>query len=133
MGSYGIGITRTPQAALEKYFDDHGIIWPVGIAPYLVEIIPLNLKDDEIVAASEKLYVELNEAGIDVLLDDRSERAGVKFNDADLVGMPVRVTIGAKSLKDNKVEVKLRSSDEVEKVDLNTVVDYVKNVIQTLK
>ncbi len=133
MGSYGIGITRTPQAALEKYNDENGIIWPVGIAPYLVEVIPLNMKDDEIVAASEKLYTELQDAGIDVLLDDRSERAGVKFNDADLVGMPVRVTIGAKSLKDGKVEVKLRSSDDVEKIDITTIVDYIKNVIQTLK
>ena len=133
MGSYGIGITRTPQAALEHYHDDGGIIWPVGLAPYLVEIIPLNLKDDEIVAAAEKLYADFNEAELDVLLDDRSERAGVKFNDADLIGMPIRVTIGAKSLKDGKVEVKLRSSDEIEKVDLNDIVDYVKNVAQTLK
>lgn len=133
MGSYGIGITRTPQAALEKFNDENGIIWPVGIAPYLVEVIPLNLKDEAIVAAADKLYNDLNDAGIDVLLDDRPERAGVKFNDADLIGIPVRVTIGAKSLKDGKVEVKLRSSDEIEKVAVESIVEYVKNVIQTLK
>ncbi len=133
MGSYGIGITRTPQAALEKFSDENGIIWPIGLAPYHVEIIPLNVKDEEIVAAADKLYADLNEAGVDVLLDDRSERAGVKFNDADLIGIPVRVTIGAKSLKDGKVEVKLRSSDEIDKIDLETVVEHLKNVIQTLK
>ena len=133
MGSYGIGITRTPQAALEKYNDENGIVWPVGIAPYVVEMIPLNMNDSEIVSAADKIYQELENAGIDVLLDDRDERPGVKFNDADLVGMPIRVTIGAKSLKENKVEVKLRSSDDIEKVDLQSIVDYIKNVIQTLK
>ncbi|KAA3633423.1 MAG: proline--tRNA ligase [Calditrichaeota bacterium] len=133
MGSYGIGITRTPQAALEKYFDDHGIIWPVGIAPYLVEIIPLNLDKENIAAASEIIYNDLNEAGFDVLIDDRPERAGVKFNDADLIGMPIRITIGEKSLNDNKIEVKLRSSDEVIKVDVDKIVEHVREVVQTLK
>ncbi len=133
MGSYGIGITRTPQAALEKYSDEGGIVWPVGLAPYLVEIIPLNVKDEEIVAASEKIYAEFQDADIDVLLDDRSERAGVKFNDADLIGIPVRITIGAKSLKDGLVEVKLRSSDDIEKIELAAIVQHVKKVVQTLK
>ena len=133
MGSYGIGITRTPQAALEKYFDDHGIIWPVGITPYLVEIIPLNMEKENIAAAAEKIYADLHAAGIDVLLDDRSERAGVKFNDADLIGMPVRITIGEKSLNNNKIEVKLRSSDEVMQVDVEKIVEYVQEVVQTLK
>lgn len=130
MGSYGIGITRTPQAALEKYNDDKGIIWPVGIAPYLVEIIPLNLDKENISAAAEQIYAQLNEAGIDVLMDDRPERAGVKFNDADLIGMPVRITIGDKSLKDGNVEVKLRSSDQVDLVAVADVVPYVKKVTQ---
>lgn len=132
MGSYGIGITRTPQAALEKYFDDKGIIWPVGIAPYLVEIIPLNLTKENIAEAAEKIYSELQEAGIEVILDDRPERAGVKFNDADLIGMPIRVTIGDKSLKEGKVEVKLRSSDTVELVEVETIVGYIKKIAQTL-
>ena len=79
------------------------------------------------------IYAEFQDAGIDVLLDDRAERAGVKFNDADLIGIPIRITIGAKSLKDGMVEVKLRSSDEIEKVELTTIVEHVKNVVQTLK
>lgn len=133
MGSYGIGITRTPQAALESYNDDKGIIWPKAIAPYLVELIPLNMSKENLVEAAEKIYSDLIEAGIDVLYDDRSERAGVKFNDADLVGMPIRIAIGEKSLNDNKVEVKARASDEVHLVAVNEVIPFVKKLSEDLK
>lgn len=133
MGSYGIGITRTPQAALESYNDDKGIIWPKAIAPYLVELIPLNMSKENLVEAAEKIYSDLVEAGIDVLYDDRSERAGVKFNDADLVGMPIRIAIGEKSLNDNKVEVKARASDEVHLVAVNEVIPFVKKLSEDLK
>ncbi|RKX25020.1 MAG: proline--tRNA ligase [Candidatus Zixiibacteriota bacterium] len=132
MGSYGIGITRTPQAALEKYHDDMGIIWPKDIAPFLVELIPLNMEKESLVETAEKIYKELTEAGIDVLLDDRSDRAGVKFNDADLIGLPVRITIGDKSLKEGKVELKARSRDEVGKVPVEEVVSAVKELLKKL-
>jgi len=132
MGSYGIGITRTPQAALEKYYDDKGIIWPKGIAPYLVELIPISMESQAQVEAAEKVYAELTAAGIEVLMDDRSERAGVKFNDADLVGLPVRLTIGDKSLKDGKIEMKARSRSEVELIDIDKVVEAVKSLAEQL-
>lgn len=132
MGSYGIGITRTPQAALEKFYDDKGIIWPKNIAPYLVELIPLKMDSPEQVKAAEQIYMELNNEGIDVLYDDRDERPGVKFNDADLIGLPVRITIGDKSLKDNKVELKARAEDNHELVALNDVLIAVKKLIERL-
>ncbi|UCD65175.1 MAG: proline--tRNA ligase [Candidatus Zixiibacteriota bacterium] len=132
MGSYGIGITRTPQAALEKYYDDKGIIWPRSIAPYLVELIPLSMENEGQVAAAEKIYTALTEAGIDVLMDDRAERPGVKFNDADLIGMPIRITIGDKSLAKGKVEIKARAEDKVELVAVDSVVGAVEEVAQRL-
>lgn len=133
MGSYGIGITRTPQAALESYHDDKGIIWPKNIAPYLVELIPLNMSRENLVEAAEKIYADLIAADIDVLYDDRPERAGVKFNDADLVGMPIRIAIGEKSLNDNKVEIKSRASDEVHLVAVDEVIPFVKKLSEELK
>lgn len=132
MGSYGIGITRTPQAAIEKYHDDKGIIWPKNIAPFLVELIPIKADKESHKKVAEKIYAELNEAGIDVLLDDRDERAGVKFNDADLIGCPVRLTIGDKSLNDNKIEMKARSESEFELVDLEKVLQAVKQLLERL-
>lgn len=133
MGSYGIGITRTPQAAIERYHDDKGIIWPKNIAPYQVEIVPLNYKEDDLKAAADQIYADLRGAGIDVLLDDRPERAGVKLNDADLIGCPVRITIGARSLKEGRVELKARSEDEVEMVELSKTVSSVQATLERLK
>lgn len=132
MGSYGIGITRTPQAALEKYNDDKGIMWPKNIAPYLVELIPLKMDSPEQLKAAEKIYKELTDADIDVLMDDRDERPGVKFNDADLIGLPIRITIGDKSLKDNKVEVKARSAEKPDLVALNDVLSAVQRLKEQL-
>ncbi len=132
MGSYGIGITRTPQAALEKYNDEKGIIWPKNLAPYLVEIIPLNIEKPHIKEAAETIYGQLAAAGIEVLLDDRDERAGVKFNDADLIGLPMRITIGDKSLKDGKVELKSRSRGEMELVSVAEIVGAVKKLAEQL-
>jgi prolyl-tRNA synthetase len=133
MGSYGIGITRTPQAALEKYHDDKGIIWPKSIAPYLVELIAVNQEKENLVQAAEQVYSELTKAGIEVLYDDRSERAGVKFNDADLIGLPIKVTIGDKSLKDGKVEMKARASDLVELVPIGEITQAVNKLAATLR
>ncbi len=130
MGSYGIGITRTPQAALERYCDDKGIIWPKNIAPYLVQLIPLKMDSPEQVKAADKIYEDLREAGIEVLYDDRNDRPGVKFNDADLIGLPIRITIGDKSLKDNKVELKARSEADMELVDLDKVLEAVQRLAE---
>ena len=132
MGSYGIGITRTPQAVLEKYHDDKGIIWPKSLAPYLVELIPLNMENQDQVETAEKVYRELTEAGIEVLYDDRSERAGVKFNDADLIGMPIRITIGDKSLKDGKVELKARRERDFQPVPVAEILPAVKKLAQSV-
>jgi len=110
MGSYGVGITRTAQAAVEKFHDEAGIIWPVPIAPYLAEIVPVNIQDEKQREAALQIYHKMLDRNLEVLLDDRNERAGVKFNDADLIGIPLRITIGEKSLKEGKVEVKVRGS-----------------------
>ena len=113
MGSYGIGITRTAQAAVEKFHDKTGIIWPASIAPFSVEIVPLNMADEKQNRIAFEIYERMKENRIEVLIDDRDERAGVKFNDADLIGIPLRVNIGAKSLKENKVEICIRRTKEV--------------------
>jgi prolyl-tRNA synthetase len=129
MGSYGIGITRTPQAAIEKYHDEKGIIWPKNIAPYLVEILPLNYEKDEHKSAAEQIYNELVSNNIDCLLDDRLERAGVKFFDGDLIGIPIRLVIGDKSLKQGKIEMKYRGSPDSELVDINDVLEEVRKLL----
>jgi prolyl-tRNA synthetase len=117
MGCYGIGVTRTVAAAIEQYHDDDGIIWPMTIAPYQVLILPLNVAHEATMTAARELYQELTGAGLEVLLDDRDERAGFKFKDADLIGVPLRLTIGERSLKDGQVELKLRREAESRKVD----------------
>jgi len=132
MGSYGVGITRTPQAVLEKYFDDKGIIWPKSLAPYLVEIIPLSMENKAHVETAEKLYTQFSEAGIEVLLDDRDERPGVKFNDADLIGLPIRITIGDKSLKQGKIEMKARSRPDTDLVDVDKALAAVVKLAEEL-
>ncbi|MEW5923820.1 MAG: His/Gly/Thr/Pro-type tRNA ligase C-terminal domain-containing protein, partial [Candidatus Zixiibacteriota bacterium] len=132
MGSYGIGITRTPQAAVERYHDERGIVWPKNIAPFMVEIIPLNYEKDDHKEAAEQIYTELVNNGIDCLLDDRPERAGVKFNDADLIGIPLRVIIGDRALKQGKVELKGRSGDEVILADVQEVLASVKQFLERI-
>lgn len=109
MGCYGIGVTRTMQAVIEQSNDKDGIIWPKSVAPYTVCITPLGVApDSEVMKLAEQIYFDLNARGIDVILDDRDERPGVKFKDADLVGFPIRVGIGEKSLAKGEVEIKLR-------------------------
>lgn len=129
MGSYGIGITRTAQAAIEKYHDEKGIIWPKAIAPYQIIITTLNMNRPEQQKAAEAIYDRLTAAGYEVLYDDRQERAGVKLNDADLIGIPLRVGIGDKSLADGKVELKLRSEATVEGVPVDQVVEKVRELL----
>ncbi|MFQ5454220.1 MAG: His/Gly/Thr/Pro-type tRNA ligase C-terminal domain-containing protein, partial [Candidatus Zixiibacteriota bacterium] len=132
MGSYGIGITRTPQAVLEKYNDEKGIIWPKNIAPYLVELIPLNMDSEALVQASENIYKSLTDSGYEVLYDDRHERPGVKFNDADLIGIPIRITVGDKSLKQGKIEIKARKDKEIRLINIDEVMDTVKEIAKSL-
>ncbi|OQY19386.1 MAG: proline--tRNA ligase [Desulfobacteraceae bacterium 4572_35.1] len=112
MGCYGIGIGRTVAAAIEQNHDDNGIIFPMAIAPFQVLITLLNPKDQQVVKAGEELYNQLLQAGIEVLLDDRDERPGSKFKDADLIGIPIRVTVGNKALKDDQFEIQLRAVGE---------------------
>ncbi|MEO1591502.1 MAG: proline--tRNA ligase [Cyanobacteria bacterium J06632_22] len=111
MGCYGVGVSRLAQAAVEQSYDDKGIIWPVAIAPYHAIVVAPNIKDEAQMAAAEQLYTDLNAAGIETLLDDRKERAGVKFKDAELIGIPYRITTG-RSLKEGKVEVFQRHTGE---------------------
>ncbi len=133
MGCYGIGIGRTAAAAIEQNHDEDGIIWPIQIAPFEVVIIPVNTNDDEVVNLSETVYKKLLKAGIDVLIDDRNERAGFKFKDADLVGYPVRINIGKKTLAEGKVEIILRKNKETVLVDKSEVVTKAINIIEDLK
>jgi prolyl-tRNA synthetase len=129
MGCYGIGIGRTVAAAIEQNHDENGIIWPMSMAPYHVIITPVNVNNEGIKKISEDLYRTLLEKGIEVILDDRDERAGVKFKDADLIGIPLRITIGQKSLSNGKIEVKLRRSGEVKILAMDRVEDFVINYI----
>jgi prolyl-tRNA synthetase len=111
MGCYGIGVSRTVAAIVEQHHDENGIIWPVAVAPYAVHLIAVNMKNEEQARMAESLYEALGKAGLEVLFDDRQERAGVKFKDADLLGMPVRITVGAKA-SEGLVEIKLRRTGE---------------------
>ncbi|MBV6422028.1 MAG: Proline--tRNA ligase [Ignavibacteriaceae bacterium] len=121
MGSYGIGVERVMACYVEQNHDDKGIIWNKTLAPFDVHLIALNMKNENVVAASEKIYNELNKAGYEVLFDDRDAAAGFKFNDADLLGMPVQIVIGEKKLKDGKCEIKIRRSGERFDVEINNV------------
>nr|AUN36922.1 bacterial type prolyl-tRNA synthetase [uncultured bacterium] len=120
MGSYGIGVERVMAAAVELSSDEAGIIWPASIAPFHVIITPVNIKDETLVGVAEKIYDELQAAGIEALLDDRDERAGVKFNDADLIGVPYRLTVG-KKIKEGKVELMTRATRQSEDVAVDAV------------
>ena len=122
MGCYGIGVSRTMAACVEMSHDDAGIIWPAALAPYHVEIVLMKPDDETHAATADKLAAELADAGLDVLIDDRKERPGVKFNDADLIGMPLRLTIGQKALDAGGVEFKPRAEEgKGEVVPLNEV------------
>jgi prolyl-tRNA synthetase len=121
MGCYGIGITRTVAAAIEQHHDENGIQWPAPLAPASVTIIPINWGEGALRRAAETLYTNLLTAGVDVLLDDRDERPGVKFKDADLLGIPWRVTIGSKSLARGMVELKRRTDTQSTEVTLDAV------------
>ena len=123
MGCYGIGVDRLLAAVIEANHDENGIVWPESIAPFAVHIVALNLDQDEVRDAAERLYSELRERRVDVLYDDRDERPGVKFADADLLGMPLRVTVSPRNLKEDAVELKRRSEAGAELVPLSEAVE----------
>ncbi|MDJ0736356.1 MAG: proline--tRNA ligase [Nostocaceae cyanobacterium] len=129
MGCYGVGVSRLAQAAVEQSYDKDGIIWPVAIAPYHAIVTVPNVNDTKQVEAAEKLYGELNKAGIETLLDDRNERAGVKFKDADLLGIPYRIVTG-KALANGKVEVVKRASKKACELAIEEVVDTLKQWVE---
>jgi len=131
MGCYGIGIGRTAAAAIEQNHDEAGIIWPGPIAPFSCEVVPVNVADEGTKKAAEALYNALAEAGCETLLDDRDERAGVKFKDADLIGIPVRVTIGERNLKQGLVEVKERRAKEARLVKVADAAAAVMDALKT--
>lgn len=125
MGCYGIGVTRTVASIIEQHNDENGIIWPLGVAPYHVSVIPANVKNEEQATKAEEIYNELRKMGVEALLDDRKERAGVKFKDSELMGIPMRITVG-KMIGEGQVEFKLRNGGEVETLSIGEVYDRVR-------
>lgn len=132
MGSYGIGVERILAAAVELHNDDNGIRWPLSIAPFHLSLLPLQ-NDPQVKETADRLYQELTAAGVEVLLDDRDERPGVKFKDADLIGIPLRVAVGKKALAEGKVEWKRRDGADVELVPVEEVVARVKAAVEAAR
>jgi prolyl-tRNA synthetase len=129
MGCYGIGVGRTVAAAIEQNHDDNGIVFPMPIAPFHVLVTVVNPREEEVLAAAEKIYRELQAAGVEVLFDDRDERPGSKFKDADLIGIPLRITVGARGLKENAVELQERSSGERRMLPLGEASTLVRDMV----
>jgi len=129
MGCYGIGIGRTVAASIEQSHDENGIIWPMPLAPYQVIITPVNVNEEEVMKSAEGIYKSMLDENIEVIFDDRDERAGVKFKDADLTGIPLRVVVGQKNLAQGKVELKIRKSGENKLYMLEEIVQQVKQII----
>ena len=132
MGCYGIGVSRTLAAAIEQYHDENGIIWPRSIAPFEAVIVPINAKDEALMSTSQTIYTALQNAGVDVLLDDRKDRAGVKFKDADLIGYPLRITVSKNTLENNEVEIQIRKSGEALPCAIDSLADKVTELLQNL-
>jgi prolyl-tRNA synthetase len=128
MGCYGIGVSRTMAAIVEQYHDDRGIIWPLSVAPFAVHLIPVNIKDESQKQLADQLYEMLQKHGIEVLYDDRNERAGVKFADSDLIGIPFRITVG-KRAEEGIVELKIRKTGETLEVHTENLIDIVRQFI----
>lgn len=133
MGCYGIGVTRTLAAIVEQHHDDDGIIWPITVAPYEVGIIALDPKHEEVRIAAETLATELSDAGLQVLLDDRDERPGVKFNEADLMGTPVQIVIGKRGVAENTVELKIRGTREKSSLSTQEAKNSILALVEELK
>ncbi|MBF1750292.1 MAG: proline--tRNA ligase [Veillonella sp.] len=132
MGCYGIGVSRTLAAAIEQYHDENGIIWPRAIAPFEVVIVPINAKDEALMSTSTSIYDTLLNNKVDVLLDDRKDRAGVKFKDADLIGYPLRITVSKNTLESNEVEIRVRKTGEAITCAIDSVATKVTELLQDL-
>ncbi|NLM54156.1 MAG: proline--tRNA ligase [Firmicutes bacterium] len=130
MGCYGIGVGRTVAAVIEQNHDEHGIAWPVAIAPYHVIVVPVTIKDEQQAKTAREIYEALQRADVEVVLDDRDERPGVKFKDADLIGFPIRITVGPKSLRKGMAEITLRKTGERMELPVDQITDY---VVKTIK
>ncbi|MDD5065111.1 MAG: proline--tRNA ligase [Phycisphaerae bacterium] len=133
MGCYGIGINRIVASAIEAGNDANGIIFPISIAPFEVIVTSVNQDDKEVVGTAEKIYQQLLDKNIEVLLDDRDLRGGIKFKDADLLGIPVRITVGSKSLKEGNIEIKLRSESQCQKVPVKEALNKTVELVDSLK
>ncbi len=130
MGCYGIGIGRTVAASIEQNHDENGIIFPIPIAPFHCSVVALNpAKDPQVLAKAEDIYRALESFGVEVLFDDRDERPGVKFKDNDLIGIPLRIVVGAKGLAEGKVELKKRSGGEMELLPIDEAVSAVRRMV----
>ena len=129
MGCYGIGISRTAAAAVERHHDEHGIKWPVAIAPYHVDIVPVNVQNELQTKVADEIYEKLLAKKVEAVLDDRDERAGVKFKDADLIGFPFRITVG-KTIDDGLVEFKTRETGEVINLTPEEAVNKILEVLE---
>ena len=132
MGCYGVGVSRTMAAAIEQNHDENGIIWAASIAPYHAVIVPINAKDEAQMALAEELYEALGAAKVECVLDDRKERAGVKFKDADLIGYPLKITVGPKAIQENQIEVKVRKTGETYYFTKETYLEEVQALLKTL-
>jgi prolyl-tRNA synthetase len=130
-GSYGIGVGRAVQTIIETHHDDKGIIWPPQVAPYHVHLLALPVNDEAVRAKAEALVSELEERGIEMLYDDRDESAGVKFADADLVGIPLRVTVSKRNLKEGAAELKLRGASDSEMVPLAGAAQRIADIVSS--
>lgn len=133
MGSYGIGVERAMAAVVECHHDERGIVWPVSVAPFSVVIVVAQSEDPEVAQAGESLYQQLLAAGVEVIIDDRAERAGVKFRDAELVGIPLRITVGKRGLAEGSVEVTIRESGQTAKVGVPDVVEHVREALTSMR
>ena len=128
MGCYGIGVSRTMAAAIEKYHDDFGIVWPIEIAPYHVDVVPVDVNNEEQLKIATEIYEKLSALGIEVMLDDRADRAGVKFKDADLIGFPIRITVG-KTISEGLVEFKTRKDGEMIKIPVSEAIKKCQEIL----
>ncbi|WP_079422121.1 proline--tRNA ligase [Clostridium oryzae] len=128
MGCYGIGVTRILSAIIEQHHDDNGIIWPMSVAPYKVIVVPVNVKNEEQLNAAKQIYETIKQNGIDAILDDRDERAGVKFKDADLIGIPLRITVG-KKIGEGIVEFKKRNESKINEISTDSLLEQVNKAI----
>ena len=133
MGCYGLGVSRTVAAIIEQHNDKDGITWPLSVAPFAVEILVVSMKSEECIEIAEKLYTGLREAGVEVLLDDRNDSAGVKFKDADLVGMPLRITVGDRGLKSGVVEARVRKTGDVSELPIGDAAQGILALLETLQ